>query len=66
LALGLCGDYSSYPIHASFDAFSNAILWQLFPVLTKMTESDFLYDYLGLAIGFGITALLLTALTKAS
>jgi uncharacterized membrane protein len=47
------------------DAFPNAILWPLFPAATKLTEYGFLYGYLGLIVGFGVTALLLIFLCAA-
>ena len=50
--------------HASMDAFPNAILWPLFPAATKLTEYRFLYGYLGLIIGFGVTALMLVLFTR--
>ncbi len=46
------------------DAFPNMILWLLFSELTKLIDSSILYGYLGLVIGFGITALLLIALPR--
>ncbi|CUI16108.1 CAAX amino terminal protease family protein [Candidatus Protochlamydia naegleriophila] len=51
-------------VHASVDAFPNAILWPLFPELTQLTDYNFLYGYLGLAIGFEAVALVLIALTR--
>ena len=48
--------------HASMDA--NAILWPLFPAATKLTDYGFLYGYLGLIFGFGVTALLLIFFTR--
>lgn len=51
-------------LHASFDAFPNAILWPALPALTKLTNYNLLYGYLGLAIGFGVMALLLIILTR--
>ena len=50
--------------HASLDAFPNAILWPLFPAATKLTEYRFLCGYLGLSIGYGVTALLLVICTR--
>jgi divalent metal cation (Fe/Co/Zn/Cd) transporter len=50
--------------HASMDAFSNAILWPLFPAAAKLTDYRFLYGYLGLIIGFGVTALSLIFCTR--
>ena len=50
--------------HASMDAFPNAILWPLFPAATKLTDYGFLYGYLGLIVGFGVTALLLILFTR--
>jgi len=52
--------------HASMDAFPNAILWPLFPAATKLTDYGFLYGYLGLIFGFGVTALLLIFLHVAA
>jgi hypothetical protein len=46
------------------DAFPNAILWPLFPAATKLIDYGFLYGYLGLIIGFGVTALLLILFTR--
>lgn len=51
-------------IHASMDAFPNDILWPTFPDAATITQFDFLYGYLGLAIGFGSVAVLLIVLTK--
>jgi hypothetical protein len=50
--------------HASMDAFPNAILWPLFPAAPKMTDYRLLYGYIGLALGFGVTALLIIILTR--
>jgi hypothetical protein len=46
------------------DAFPNAILWPLFPAATKLTDYGFVYGYLGLIIGFGVTALSLILYTR--
>lgn len=56
-------------LHASMDAFPNAILFPLFPASTEMSAGEitapgYLTAYLGLLIGFGVTALLLVALTR--
>ncbi len=51
-------------VHTSVDAFPNAILWPLFPELTQLTDYNFLYGYLGLAIGFEAVALVLILLTR--
>jgi membrane protease YdiL (CAAX protease family) len=50
--------------HASMDAFPNAILWPLFSAATKVTDYVFLYGYLGLIVGFEVTALLLILFTR--
>ena len=42
---------------ASMDTFPNAILWPLFPAATKLTDYGFLYGYLGLIIGFGVSSI---------
>jgi hypothetical protein len=46
------------------DAFPNAILWPLFPAAPKMTDYRLLYGYIGLALGFGVTAPLIIILTR--
>ena len=46
------------------DAFPNAILWPLFPAASKMTDYRLLYGYIGLALGFGVTALLIIIFTR--
>jgi membrane protease YdiL (CAAX protease family) len=50
--------------HASMDAFPNAILWPLFPATGKMTDYRQLYGYLGLTLGFGVTAMLIIIFTR--
>lgn len=50
--------------HTSMDAFPNAILWPLFPAVTKLTDYRVLQGYLGLATGFGVTALLIIIFTR--
>jgi hypothetical protein len=50
--------------HASMDAFPNAILWPLFPAAAKVVDHRLLYGYLGLALGYGATALLLIIFTR--
>jgi CAAX protease family protein len=50
--------------HTSMDAFPNAILWPLFPAATELTDYRVLYGYLGLATGFGVTALLIIIFTR--
>jgi membrane protease YdiL (CAAX protease family) len=50
--------------HASMDAFPNAILWPLYPTTGKMTDYRLLYGYMGLALGFGVTAMLIIIFTR--
>ena len=50
--------------HASMDAFPNAILWPHFPAATKLTDYHLLYGYLGLALGYGVMALLIIMFTR--
>jgi hypothetical protein len=49
--------------HPSMDAFPNAILWPLFPAAPKMTDYRLWYGYIGLALGFGVAALLIIIFT---
>jgi membrane protease YdiL (CAAX protease family) len=51
-------------VHASMDAFPNAILWAHFPEVLKMTSTGVLYGYWGLVIGFGVFATLLALGTR--
>jgi uncharacterized protein len=51
-------------VHASMDAFPNAILWPMFPAATRMTAAGFLYGYAGLLLGYGAVALALIVLTR--
>lgn len=51
-------------LHASMDAFPNAILWTHFPDATRMTSIGILNGYLALVIGFGGFALLLIVFTR--
>jgi membrane protease YdiL (CAAX protease family) len=51
-------------LHASMDAFPNAILWTHFPDATRMTSVGILNGYLALIIGFGGFALLLILSTR--
>lgn len=51
-------------IHASMDAFPNAILWPTFPKATEVIGGLYLYGYVGLLIGYGLTALVLLAATR--
>jgi hypothetical protein len=51
-------------LHASMDAFPNAILWAHFPDATRMTSVGILNGYLALIIGFGGFALLLILFTR--
>jgi membrane protease YdiL (CAAX protease family) len=50
--------------HASMDAFPNAILWPLYPATGKMTDYRLFYGYMGLALGFGVTAMLIIIFTR--
>ena len=50
--------------HASMDAFPNAILWPHFPAATKLTDYHLLSGYLGLVLGYGVTALLIIVFTR--
>jgi membrane protease YdiL (CAAX protease family) len=50
--------------HASMDAFPNAILWPHFPAAAKITDHHLLYGYLGLALGYGVMALLIIIFTR--
>jgi membrane protease YdiL (CAAX protease family) len=50
--------------HASMDAFPNAIVWPLFPAASKITDHHLLYGYLGLALGYGVTALSIIIFTR--
>jgi len=50
--------------HASMDAFPNAILRPLFPAAAKLTDYHLLHGYLGLALGYGLTALLIIIFTR--
>jgi hypothetical protein len=49
---------------ASMDAFPNGILWPLFPAATRLSDYPFIYNYLGLSIDFGVTALLLVLFAR--
>jgi len=51
-------------LHASMDAFPNAILWVHFPDATRMTNVGVLAGYLALIVGFGGFALLLIIFTR--
>ena len=50
--------------HASMDAFPNAILWPLFPATGRVTDYRLLYGYMGFAIGFGATTVLIILFTR--
>lgn len=52
-------------LHTSMDTFPNVILWSMFPITGTMTSFGVLYAYIGFALGFGLTALLLIILTNA-
>jgi uncharacterized protein len=51
-------------VHASGDAFPNAIVGPLFPAFVLVTANGVNVGYYGLAIGYGVLALLLVALTR--
>jgi hypothetical protein len=52
------------PGTSSMDAFPNTILWPLYPATGKMTDYRLFYGYMGLALGFGVTAMLIIIFTR--
>jgi uncharacterized protein len=51
-------------VHASVDAFPNAILWPLLPASLMVTGYGVYFGYYGAAIGMGVLALVVIALTR--
>jgi uncharacterized protein len=51
-------------VHASMDAFPNAILFPMFPALGEMTGAGILTAYLANTIGYGGAALVIIVATK--
>lgn len=51
-------------LHGTMDVFPNAFLLTHFPAAAEMTSSGALSMYWGLALGFGLSALLLVVLTR--
>jgi uncharacterized protein len=51
-------------VHASVDAFPNAILWPLLPASLMVTGYGVYFGYYGAVIGMGVLALVVIALTR--
>ena len=51
-------------VHASGDAFPNAILWPLLPASLVVTSYGVYFGYYGMVIGMGVLALAVIALTR--
>jgi hypothetical protein len=53
-------------VHASGDAFPNAILGPLFPASVALTNNGINVGYCGFVIGYGVLTLFIVTLTKGS
>jgi uncharacterized protein len=51
-------------VHASVDAFPNAILWPLLPASLVVTGYGVYFGYYGMVLGMGVLALAVIALTR--
>lgn len=51
-------------VHASMDAFPNAVLFPMFPQLGEMTSAGILTAYIASTIGYGGAALVTIIATK--
>ena len=50
-------------VHASADAFPNAILWPVLPASLAVASYGVYFDYYGMVVGMGVLALVVVALT---